>query len=80
MSGKTCKIQAGGLEPPQGPRAGSRVAGSGFPHPPVLHVWTSLSFMSKGINKMGENIYEVAFINYIYIYIMFICSVESDSW
>ena len=61
------KIQVGVLEPPQGPRAGSRVAGSGFPHPVVLHVWTSLSFMSKGINKMGENIYEVAFINFIYI-------------
>ena len=29
---------------------------------------------------MGENIYEVAFINYIYIYVLLVCSVESDSW
>ena len=76
VSGETCKIQAGGLGPFQGPGAGRRVTGSGLPHPPVppcLH----LTFIYAKGNKQngGEYIWGCLYKLYIYI-----CTARLLSW
>ena len=76
VRGETCKIQAGGLGPSQGPGAGRRVTGSGLPHPPVPPCLDLTFIYAKG-NKQngGEYIWGCLYKLYIYI-----CTAHLLSW